>query len=177
MAPPVQQVADCMRIAHGAVESLPADDKWAPRYKAVCAAIGWTTGLQESPMTARPQGEPTQVEARAEMMVADSVNTGLPLPAVVWDALGVEPRAPITTQRAWSGGVAETLGWLLGSCTRPPVGLPRRHPDGRLLSEDELYAEYLAKTARGPEERRDCRARARKDAARYRKLGDLAASV
>jgi hypothetical protein len=165
-----------MRLAHVDAERLAGTDQ-AFRYQGVCASIGWVTSLQESPITARVQGEPTKQEALAEMMAADAVNTGRPIPDAMWDALGVPARPPVTTHRGWSLGVAETLGWLIGSRPLPPIDLPRRRPDGHTMGEDELYEEYLAGTARGPEERRDCRARARRDAGRYRRLGGLAASV
>jgi hypothetical protein len=70
--------------------------------------------------------------------------------------------------------VRNTLAWLLGFGTLPPVRLPRRNPDGSVVTADQLYAEYMAGKWNGPEVRRDERARAEKDAALYRRLAALA---
>jgi hypothetical protein len=43
-------------------------------------------------------------------------------------------------------GVARALGWLLGAqgLSERPMLLPRRHPDGRVLTAEELYSDAVA---------------------------------
>lgn len=71
--------------------------------------------------------------------------------------------------------VADTLAWLLGvrGC---PLQLPRRHDDGTLLTAGQLYAEYMRGKDQ-PEERRDARLAADRDARRSQWLAEVAASA
>lgn len=166
---PPAQVADCHRIAH-AVATQTGD---VP-VSAVAATINWVTGGQESPLTERP-GEPTRDVARAEMLAA-----GGPVPADAWRSLGVEPRQPVTVHAGWCSAVAATLGWLLGVHTRSPIRLPRRNADGTTPTGEQLYREavearpYCAWT---PEQRASARDEAYAEAARHRRLVELADSV
>jgi hypothetical protein len=73
--------------------------------------------------------------------------------------------------------VRNTLAWLLGMQSHPPIRLPRRNPDGTPATAEDLFTEYMRGRWDGPEERRDARARAETDAALYRRLADLADSA
>lgn len=73
---------------------------------------------------------------------------------------------------ASSGAAYDTIAWLIGRMD-PPVQIPRRNPDGSVMTAEELAAEYLAGTTGLPEQRRDAEAKARKDAARYQRLAAL----
>jgi hypothetical protein len=66
-----------------------------------------------------------------------------------------------------------TLAWLIGFQSIPPIRLPRRNPDGTVVTADQLCAEYTARTAGLPEELRAARHRAEQDAALYRRLAAL----
>lgn len=72
-----------------------------------------------------------------------------------------------------SGPAANTAAWLLGLTGIPPIDLPRRNPDGTLLTVQQLVAEYMAGKWDGPEERRDADRWARKQAARDHQLASL----
>lgn len=71
-----------------------------------------------------------------------------------------------------SGDIQVTLLWLLGMGL-PPVQLPRRNPDGSVVSERQLYDEYMADKWGEPEERAEAERKARRDAILYRHLADL----
>jgi hypothetical protein len=169
---PPGQLADAHRIAHALAPA-------AAELRPVAATLDWVTsgGARPAPMTGRPL-EPTASAVRSEMMLADSValGGGQDLDAAWWSTLGVAPARSVTTDVVWSRGTVTTTGWLLGLHTRPPVRLPRRLADGTTPSADDLYAEYSAR-AREPEQRRDARAAADRDAALYRRLAELAATT
>lgn len=74
--------------------------------------------------------------------------------------------------RLGAGAAGATVAWLLG-LARQPIDLPRRNPDGSLLTVEQLTAEYMAGKWDGPEERRDADRWARKQAARSRELAAL----
>jgi len=69
-------------------------------------------------------------------------------------------------------GAYDTLAWLLG-VGLPPVHLPRRNPDGTLVGEDQLYAEYMEGKTGLPEQRLEARRKAARDAALNRHLATL----
>lgn len=71
-------------------------------------------------------------------------------------------------------GAYDTLSWLLGMAAVPPIRLVRRNPDGTLVTEDQLYGEYMAGKTGLPEQRAEARAWARTEAARNQRLADLA---
>jgi len=103
-----------------------------------------------------------------------------PMPASMWVALGVEPRAAATDDREWANGVNGALGWLLGRRSEPVLHLPRRLPDGSTPSADQLYTEILETRPfehRLPEQRQAARNEAETAAARYRRLAALADSA
>jgi hypothetical protein len=78
---------------------------------------------------------------------------------------------------AYGDTVRNTLAWLAGYTAIPPIRLPRRNPDGSVITPDQLCAEYLAGKTGLPEQRRDARTRAEQDAARYQRLAALADSI
>lgn len=71
------------------------------------------------------------------------------------------------------GDSTDTLAWLLGLTRIPPITLPRRNPDGTLLTEEQFHAEYMADKWDSPEERNAAEAYARRAAARNRRLAAL----
>jgi len=90
---------------------------------AVATTIGWVTGGQDSPLTARPTGEVSAALARAEMMLASAVSLGsTEMPADVWAELGVPAALSVTDHVGWADGVGATLGWLLGVLDRSRAG-------------------------------------------------------
>lgn len=167
--PPHREVADCHRIAHVVAASSGSYSK-----AAIAATINWVTAGQDAPVTERTD-EPTELVARAEMLVADRVPFE-DIPAM----LGVDSPPPVTEHRGWCDGVALTLGWLLGIHSRPPIQLPRRNPDGSVPDGEQLYAEARAARphcAWEPEQRIEARDKAYADAARYARLASLADSA
>lgn len=68
---------------------------------------------------------------------------------------------------------ADTLAWLLLGVV-PPITLPRRNPDGTVVTDEQLYTEYLGCDPNPIREQRDAaRDKARRDAAQYRRLAAL----
>jgi hypothetical protein len=74
--------------------------------------------------------------------------------------------------RSAEGAAYDTLVWLLGH-RAAPLNLPRRNPDGSLMSEAQLVAEYMADKWDGPEERRAAADYAHHEATRSRRLASL----
>lgn len=72
-----------------------------------------------------------------------------------------------------AGSAANTAAWLLGLTRIPPIDLPRRNPDGTLLTVQQLAAEYLADKWDGPEERNAAEQWALKQDTRNRQLASL----
>ena len=72
-----------------------------------------------------------------------------------------------------TGPAGRTLAWLLGLTSIPPIELPRRNPDGTLLTVQQWSAEYMADKWDGPEERLAAGRWARKQDARNRRLAWL----
>lgn len=67
-------------------------------------------------------------------------------------------------------GIAyDTIVWLFGHKSAP-IDLPYRNPDGSLMTEQQLYAEYMAGRNNGPEERNAARTWAHMQAARSQRL-------
>ena len=66
-----------------------------------------------------------------------------------------------------------TLAWLLGMTDVPPIELPRRNPDGTVVTVGQVAAELLAGKTGMPEQRRDAENRAHGLVARWRKLASL----
>jgi hypothetical protein len=66
-----------------------------------------------------------------------------------------------------------TLAWLLGMTDVPPIELPRRNPDGTVVTVDQVTAELLDGKTGLPEQRRDAENRANGMVARWRRLASL----
>lgn len=66
-----------------------------------------------------------------------------------------------------------TLAWLLGMTDVPPIELPRRNPDGTVVTIGQVTAELLAGKTGMPEQRRDAENRAYRMVARWRRLASL----
>ena len=73
---------------------------------------------------------------------------------------------------ASEGAAYDTVAWLLGR-QPPPVQVPRRNPDGTVMTAQQLVGEYMAGTSGLPEQRREAEHKARADAARYRRLAAM----
>lgn len=53
-------------------------------------------------------------------------------------------------------GISDTLAWLYGLLSHPwHLAIPRRNPDGSLLTADQIYDELLAAHSRPTPEQRD----------------------
>lgn len=169
VVPPGRQVADCLYLAHASVQN-----GGRPAIAAVAASVNWVTGGQLAPLTERADA-PTEPVARAEWMLAYA-----PMEPGIWRDLGVTPAEPVTDDQGWRNGVSLTLGWLLGAHPRPPLELPRRNPDGALMTADQLYQEERAANPHRtwmPEQRHEARTRAEVTAIRSQRLAELIASV
>jgi hypothetical protein len=66
-----------------------------------------------------------------------------------------------------------TLAWLLGFTPVPPIELPRRNPDGTVVTVEQVTAELFAGKTGMPEHRRDAETKARRQVARWRRLASL----
>lgn len=66
-----------------------------------------------------------------------------------------------------------TLAWLVGMTDIPPIELPRRNPDGTVVTVDQVTDELLAGKTGLPEQRRDAENRAHGQVARWRRLASL----
>ena len=166
-APAAQAVADAHRIAH-----VTYADLGDLRAGGVSASINWATGGQDAPITERTEPV-TRDLVQAEWMLAGSVELGST--SMVWGA--ITPREPVVRDRTWAVGVGAALGWLLGVHPRPPVAIPRRHPDGTTPTAEDLYREMVAARPHAswlPEQRAEARRRATQAAETYRRLAALA---
>jgi hypothetical protein len=67
-------------------------------------------------------------------------------------------------------GVRDTLAWLVGYNTIPPLALPRRNPDGATPTAEQLYSEATAGKDLLPEQRIAARDKAERDARHHRRL-------
>ncbi len=176
VVPPAQQVTDYFQIAYAVTAEI--RDRLVGGH---ADAVYWGTGGKlAGPITKRTEPV-TQPLVRAERALARVVTEGVPSPAATeWVDLGVEPREPVDRNRDWATGVEAALSWLLGLRAEPAVRLPRRLPDGSTPTAEQLYAEMVAAQPFAyhlPEQRRDGRNKAEADAALYRRLEALAASV
>lgn len=90
-----------------------------------------------------------------------------------WVTGNLPDEAEARTRLKDVGAAANTVAWLLGITTVPPIDLPRRNPDGTLLTVQQLVAEYMADKWDGPEERSAAERWARDQAARNRRLASL----
>ena len=71
-------------------------------------------------------------------------------------------------------GIADTLAWLNGWLSNPPLEVPRRNPDGTVVTAGQLYEELLAEYPAGwkptPEQRDAARQKADVTAARWARI-------
>ena len=143
------QVSDCHRLAYADAVATRST-----RSMAVTATISWVTGLQEAPITGQPT-EATRDAAYDELLLAERE--------------GADP--------AWRSGVTGALSWLLGLYRTPPMQIPRRLDDGTTPTAEQLYTELMTGKTGLPEQKLAARQQAEKDAARHRRLAQLADSV
>jgi hypothetical protein len=111
------------------------------------AVASWLHGQLRGPATARDEGPRRRDVALAELCAAEClVDDGHPPPPLhdVCQLLEVSYRPPIDVDAGYGRGVWLTLRWALGKASRPPLDLPIRRRDGRLMGEVEIYAELVA---------------------------------
>jgi hypothetical protein len=89
-----------------------------------------------------------------------------------WVTSALPTDTQVRTRLTEGGAAGATVAWLLGYA-KPPIDLPRRNPDGTLLTVAQFVAEFMAGKWNGPEERRDADRWARREAARNQELASL----
>jgi hypothetical protein len=151
--PTVQQVLDAHRLAYSRAAST---GHWRDKGRAEGLQWGLTGG--QAPIGSEVLPRPPELLEALE-------------------ALRVSAQATRTSStevsREWAVGVEQALAWLLAGDGDPGIPLPRRHPDGRVLTEDELYAELNPQPGWAPEQRLQARDTARRRARLYRELAEL----
>lgn len=178
VTPPASQIADEHWLAYAMLTQhrLP----WAA---GVACSIAWVRGGRVGPITERTEQPVTRAVAEAESYVAMDASDpigGMPLD-LVYRQLDVTPYPPKPdTNVKYALGAWRSLRWLLGDPDQgPPIPVPRRHPDGRLYTAEELYAEVIRDDdgRLSPEQRATKRLQAERDAAKYRHYSDQIAQV
>jgi hypothetical protein len=121
-------------------------DTGSARCAGINGALAWVGGGPAGPITGRTEKPVTEALARAEMWAAMDISNGAtPGLEQVCAELGVEYRPPLPVERGWAEGVWLALRWLLGENEADaPLTLPRRSPDGAVLTAKELYERELA---------------------------------
>jgi hypothetical protein len=112
----------------------------------IVAVVFWLGGLVRGPATARDDGPERRDVALAELCAAECLlDDGHPLPPLheVCQLLEVAYRPPLDVDAKYGRGVWLTLQWAMCKALRPPLDLPIRRPDGRLMGAVEIYAELL----------------------------------
>jgi hypothetical protein len=71
------------------------------------------------------------------------------------------------------GDDTSTLAWLLGFTPVPPIELPRRNPDGTVVTVEQVTAELLVGKTGMPEQRIAAENQAHRQVARWRRLASL----
>lgn len=145
VVPPAVEVEDLFWAAR-ALREDPASGRIAARG----AAVAWVCGGVAAPVTGRTEAPVTWGLASAEMWAAlvGCARSSPPPHEDVCAGWGVGYLPPVAGVGLGMGyGVARALGWLLGAqgLSERPMLLPRRHPDGRVLTAEELYADAQAK--------------------------------
>lgn len=134
----------------------------------IVATIFWLSALSRGPATAREDGPDRRDVALAELCAAECLaGVGVPPPLHdVCQLLEVAYRPTLEVDSGYGRGVWSTLRWAMGKTSLPPLDLPIRRRDGRLMGEVELYAELLA----GGQDRAEAREAAMVLAADSRRL-------
>ena len=165
---------DLYWLAVRARQEVPSSDRAA----AITATVSWLHGGQDAPITGRPAGMVSSSAAEAELWAARRVTE----PGAVdleWitGALGVRYLRPNPVSTSWAVGVAQTLDWVMGPAryALPPMDLPRRGPDGKLRTVEELYQAARARRSGrwGPAERIEAHRNADLAVTRSRRLARL----
>ncbi|MGH3525759.1 MAG: hypothetical protein ACRDQ6_00410 [Pseudonocardiaceae bacterium] len=162
------EVADAHLLSYGMIRTTRQ-----PWVVGVPAALSWVRGGRVGPVTERTEQPVTRDLADAERWAAEAArdpNDPPPL-AAICEQLGVALAFPKPdTHPGYAVGVWRALRWVLGVPDQAcPVAVPRRHPDGRLFTADDLYREAThGKMDRlSPEQRAQIRLRAEVDAIQY----------
>lgn len=178
VTPDASQIADLHWLAYGMLTRtrLP----WAA---GVACSVAWIRGGRVGPVTERDEQPVTRAIADAERWAAEAARVPASPPPLdlIYAQLKVAPWAPLPDQDPdYAVGCWCALRWVLGVPGQdPPLAVPRRHPDGRLYTAAELYAEVIrADDGRlSPEQRAAKRLQAERDAAKYRYYSDQIAQV
>lgn len=110
----------------------------APRVIGMLAAIDWVVGCEPvAPITGQHGLVTSEQIALTEMNRA------------------VEARRAENSATGWAGGVADALAYFVGLLSSPPLEVPRRNPDGTVVTAEQLYQEFLDSHSRPTPEQRD----------------------
>ncbi len=140
----------------------------------VIETVSWIVGTSPGPATGRGEGPRAREVALCELCAAECLaveDTGAASPPLrqVCDQLGVRYVPARSGDPGFGVGVRETLRWALGETPRPPLRLPLRGADGRVLAEEPILASLLG-SGMNPAE---AAAAAREMAADSRRLAEL----
>lgn len=166
--PPASQIADLHWLAYGLLM-----ETRRPWPAGVACTIAWIRGGRNAPVTERPEQPVTRNLAESERWAAEAARDpcGPPPLDLIYEQLKVAPYPPpVDLDMNYCVGVWNALCWLLqpeGYGVRVPIPVPRRHPDGRLYTADDLYAEIIRDGRLSPEQRAAERIKAEVAAGKY----------
>lgn len=180
VTPPISQIADLHWLAYATL--IDTRRPWAA---GVFSSVAWVRGGRVSPVTERSEQPVTRALAEYERWAAEAARDPAHPPPLetIADTLGVPcvPPKPGLYGAAYAVGVWSTLRWMLQRVPdeKPPLEVPRRHPDGRVFTAADIYAERIAAavTHPSPEARREIRVDADRLAARYQHQADAITDI
>ena len=152
----------------------------------VAAAAGWAMGVGPAPVTRRTETPLTLALVIAERWAAhvagdEAVDrpegrSSRPVAQAAVAELGVPWRDPLPVTFAHADGAWRALRWMTGvPGQETPFAVPLRHPDGTLMTAEDLYEQAVAAAPwryRLPEERIELRNLVDRDARQSRVLAD-----
>lgn len=169
VSPPLSQIADLHWLAYAMLT-----DTRLPWAAGVLTSVAWVRGGRVSPVTERPDQPVTRDLAEYERWAAEAARDAAHPPPLetIAATLGVPYVPPKPGLDAnYAVGVWRTLRWMRGAPDeKPPLDVPRRHPDGRVFTAADIYAERTGGNDAhlSPETRRQIRDYAERMAAHYR---------
>ncbi|GAA3435624.1 hypothetical protein GCM10018954_052310 [Kutzneria kofuensis] len=119
-----------------------------PATAGIVATLAWVRGGRPAPITERDtqpvSAGAAQFEQWAAVAVMDPDGPCPPLELLAAQS-GVPYLPPQATNPKWAHSTWRTLLWLAGATNAAsPIPVPRRHPDGTALTEDDFLRELLA---------------------------------